>query len=62
MVIDLVCKMEIDEKAARYSLIFENETYFFCSEGCQAELIRHPLDYVNSPSGSDELSEETLNV
>ena len=52
MVIDLVCKMEIDEKAAGYSLDYEGEEYFFCSEGCQAEFLRHPKDYLK-PTDSD---------
>lgn len=47
MVKDLVCKMEIDEKAAAYSLNYEGEDYFFCSEGCLEEFKRHPRDYVN---------------
>ncbi len=46
MVTDLVCKMEIDEKAAGYSLIYEGEKYFFCSEGCLEEFKRRPLDYL----------------
>lgn len=63
MVIDLVCKMEIDEKSADNSLVFESEMYFFCSEGCRAEFIRHPEDYVNPPAScGKESSEETLNV
>lgn len=46
MVIDLVCKMEIDEKATGYSLKYEGEEYFFCSEGCLEEFKRRPMDYV----------------
>ncbi len=33
MVTDVVCKMEIDEKTVAYSLDYEGEEYFFCSEG-----------------------------
>ena len=46
MVTDLVCKMEIDEKAAAYSFDYEGEEYFFCSEGCLEEFKRRPMDYV----------------
>lgn len=46
MVIDLVCKMEIDENTAGYSLNYECEEYFFCSEGCLEEFKRRPLDYL----------------
>ena len=63
MIIDLVCKMEIDEKAPNYSLVFESEMYFFCSEGCRAEFIRHPHDYVKLPAScGDQTLEETFDV
>lgn len=45
MVIDLVCKMEIDEKNAFSSLKLDGEEYFFCSEGCCAEFKRHSDEY-----------------
>lgn len=54
MVIDPVCKMEIDEKATLYSLVYEGETHFFCSEGCQAEFLRHAREYMKrTASGGD---------
>lgn len=63
MVIDQVCRMEIDEASACDSLIFESQTYFFCSEGCQAEFQRHPEDYLESTDErGDPFSEETRNV
>lgn len=63
MMIDMVCKMKIDEKGTRYSLTFESETYFFCSEGCLAEFKRHSDDYLKPPgSCCDEPKEETLDV
>lgn len=46
MVIDSVCKMEIDEKTTGYSFTYEGEEYYFCSEGCLEEFKRQPLDYV----------------
>ncbi len=46
MMTDPVCNMQLDEKAVTHSLVFENETFFFCSEGCQAEFLRHPPDYL----------------
>lgn len=45
MVTDLVCKMEVDEKTAFSSLSLDGEEYFFCSEGCCAEFMRHPDEY-----------------
>ena len=49
MVKDLVCGMEVNETSA-YSLIFEDEKYFFCSQGCRAEFKRRPQEYMGSPS------------
>ena len=46
MVIDLVCKMEVDENDAKPRLILEEKTYYFCSEGCRAEFERHARDYL----------------
>jgi Cu+-exporting ATPase len=42
---DAVCKMELDEKHLRESLIYEGQTYHFCSVGCRAEFQRHAEDY-----------------
>ena len=46
MVTDPVCDMQLDEQQADYVLVYENETYYFCSEGCRAEFERHSEDYV----------------
>lgn len=46
MVTDQVCKMEIDEVTATYSVDHDGEEYFFCSEGCLEEFKRRPMDYV----------------
>lgn len=46
MVKDLVCEMEINEKAAGYSTIYEGEKFYFCSEGCRAEFLRRPETYL----------------
>ena len=47
MVKDLVCGMEINEKAAGYSMVYEGEMFYFCSEGCWAEFRRRPPDYLS---------------
>lgn len=47
MVKDLVCGMEISEKAVvGYSTIYEGETIHFCSAGCRAEFLRRPEAYL----------------
>ncbi len=46
MAIDLVCGMEVNERAAVLSFEFDGEKYLFCSEGCRAEFKRRPKDYL----------------
>lgn len=50
MVKDLVCGMEVNENATNYSVVFEGEMYFFCSEGCMAEFKRRSHEYLNPHS------------
>jgi Cu+-exporting ATPase len=45
MAIDLVCKMDVNENAAKPSVVFDGKKYLFCSEGCRAEFERHPEEY-----------------
>jgi YHS domain-containing protein len=63
MVKDLVCGMEINEKAAGYSMIYEGEMFYFCSEGCRAEFRRHPQEYLKPPASCcNKRSEEKSDV
>ena len=32
---DPVCKMEVDEKEAKFSTTYKNKTYYFCSGSCK---------------------------
>jgi YHS domain-containing protein len=32
---DPVCKMEVDEKEAKYRTTYKNKTYYFCSDECK---------------------------
>ena len=32
---DPVCKMEVDEKEAKFSTTYKNKTYYFCSGPCK---------------------------
>jgi P-type Cu+ transporter len=45
MVTDPVCRMAIDERSATHWVVLKGHQYFFCSEGCLAEFLRHPDDY-----------------
>lgn len=42
---DAVCKMELDEKHVKESLVYEGRSYYFCSVGCRAEFERHIHEY-----------------
>ncbi|MFB3925509.1 MAG: YHS domain-containing protein [Syntrophales bacterium] len=46
MVIDPVCKMEIDEKKSRCRSEYNGKTYHFCSQECKEEFDEDPEEYV----------------
>lgn len=54
MITDLVCNMQFDEQRARYTLTFEGDIYYFCSEACRAEFERHTEDYVRKDQTEPE--------
>ena len=39
---DAVCKMELDERHVKESLVYREKNYYFCSVGCRAEFERYP--------------------
>lgn len=42
---DPVCGMKIDKKQAKFSVSFENSTYYFCSENCKGKFETDPKKY-----------------
>jgi len=44
---DLVCGMQVDEKAAAGTSEYQGRTYYFCSPGCKAAFEKQPEKYVN---------------
>lgn len=46
MTVDVVCQMEVDETVTEHWIVLAGKTYYFCSEGCRAELSRHQEDYL----------------
>jgi YHS domain-containing protein len=46
MAIDPVCKMEVDEKKAKFKSTYEGELYCFCSAECKQEFDEDPEEYV----------------
>ena len=45
---DVVCKMELDERPVKESLVYREKNYYFCSVGCRAEFERHPEGYAQA--------------
>lgn len=48
MVMDPVCGMEIDPKAAAGTVEYRGQTYYFCSPGCKKSFEKKPHKYVGS--------------
>src|SRR5450755_1880872 len=54
MATDPVCGMQVDERTAAGSSVFEGNNYYFCSAGCKKEFEANPSAYVGK-----RLKEET---
>ena len=46
MAIDPVCKMEVDEKTAKFTSVYNGKTYYFCAPGCKKAFDEQPEEYV----------------
>ena len=42
---DPVCGMNVDEKKAAATAVYEGKTYYFCSPGCKATFDKDPGKY-----------------
>ena len=42
---DLVCGMDVDEKAAAASSTYKGKTFYFCAPGCKKEFDANPEKY-----------------
>ncbi|MBN1860585.1 MAG: YHS domain-containing protein [Candidatus Thermoplasmatota archaeon] len=47
MAVDPICKMNVDEKTARFSSFYKGKTYYFCAPGCKRTFDAHPEQYSN---------------
>jgi YHS domain-containing protein len=45
MAIDPICKMQVDEKTAKYKSVYNGKIYYFCSPGCKKEFESNPEKY-----------------
>jgi YHS domain-containing protein len=45
MAIDPICKMEVDEKTAKFISVFKGKKYYFCAPGCKKKFDENPEEY-----------------
>jgi len=50
---DPVCKMNVDEKTAKYKSEYKDTTYYFCAPSCKATFDKNPAKYVGGSSGHE---------
>lgn len=48
MAIDPVCKMEVDEKSAKFKSTYGGKTYYFCAAGCQKQFEKDPAKFLKA--------------
>ena len=46
MAIDPVCKMEVNEKEAKWKTEYRGKMYYFCAPGCKKEFEENPNRYL----------------
>jgi len=46
MAVDPVCKMDIDEKTAKWKSTYNGKEFFFCAPGCKKAFDKNPAKYV----------------
>jgi YHS domain-containing protein len=42
MAVDPVCKMDVDEKTAKFKMEYQGKTYYFCAPGCKKQFEKDP--------------------
>ena len=46
MVIDPVCKMQVDEKVVKFKSEHKDKNYYFCAAGCKKKFDDNPEKYI----------------
>lgn len=46
LVLDVVCKMDVNEKTAKWKSEYKGKTYYFCAPMCKQKFDRNPEKYV----------------
>ena len=47
MAIDPVCKMNVEEKTAKFRSEYKGRTYYFCAPGCKKAFDSEPEKYLS---------------
>jgi len=50
MATDPVCGMQVDQRTAAGSSVFEGGKYYFCSVGCRKKFVANPSAYLGTPA------------
>lgn len=48
MVVDPICKMEVNEKTAKWKSEYKGKTYYFCASTCKQKFDKSPEKYVKA--------------
>ena len=48
MAVDPICKMQVDEKSAKYRSEYKGKTYYFCAPGCKKAFDANPERYAKA--------------
>ncbi len=48
---DPVCGMEVEEKKAAATVVYQSRTYFFCAPGCKTTFVKTPEKYAAAEKG-----------
>jgi len=48
---DPVCGMEVDEKKAAATAVYQGTTYYFCAAACKATFEKTPEKFIGKPGG-----------
>jgi YHS domain-containing protein len=59
MVVDPVCKMEVDEDRAMYWSKYKDRNYYFCSQGCKKKFDEDPKKYIKMTQDIGENPEKS---
>jgi Uncharacterized conserved protein len=46
MAVDPVCKMNVNEKTAKFKSEFKGKTYYFCAQACKKSFDEAPEKYM----------------